>query len=484
MLRTPATALLVVLACAVAFPTAQIPQGTFTDVFPPEEFAGRRARVFEAIGDGVAVLQGAVERSAELPFRQSNQFFYLTGVEVPRAIAVLDGRARTATVYIPAEGYRVRALGPSLTAGADAARVTGLDAVLPREAFAEVAAAFGRDGRSIYVPFGGDVVGGGSRAEVNGLARATREDPWDGRASRETAFQERLKAAAGRPDLAIRDLDPILDRLRAVKSAREIAVIREATRITGLGIMEAMREAEPGRYEYELQAVAEYVFKRFGAQGPAYFALSAAGPNMVYSHYHKGTRRLAAGELVQFDYAPDYQYYVSDVTRVFPADGRFTATQREFYTVYLGMYRALMGAIRPGVPVTELLHAAGRRMDEVIAGTTFTSPHIKAAATAFAARYTASRSSSFGHGIGMEVHDVGLPRPAEGERRTLVPGQLFTIEPALQVPEEGLAMRLEDALLVTGTGYENLSAFVPLDIDAIERLMREPGLTTLVERRR
>jgi len=111
------------------------------------------------------------------------------------------------------------------------------------------------------------------------------------------------------------------------------------------------------------------------------------------------------------------------------------------------------------------------------------SPAVKAAATAFAARYKNSRSSSFGHGIGMEVHDVGLPRPRDGEARVLVPGQLFTIEPALQVPEEGLAMRLEDALLVTPGGYENLSAFVPLDIAAIEALMNEPGITALLDRR-
>lgn len=471
------------LALVVALPAAQIPQGPVTEVFPPEEFAARRAAVFEAIGDSVAVLQGAVEPSAELPFRQNNQVFYLTGIEVPRAIVVLDGRARTATAYIPKDGFRIRALGTSLVPGDEAARLTGLDAVRPREDFAAVVPPLGRDSRIVYTPAGGGVVGGGSRAEVNGLAAATEADPWDGRPSREAAFRDRLRAAAGRTDLEIRDLDPILDRQRLVKSPREIAVIREATRITGLGIMEAMREAAPGRYEYELQAVAEYAFKHFGSQGPAYFALSAAGPNMAYSHYHKGTRRLAAGELVQFDYAPDYRYYVSDVTRVFPADGRFTPKQREFYTVYLGMYRALMEAVRPGVPVTDLLHEAGARMDQVIAGMRFESPAIKAAATAFAARYKNSRSSSFGHGIGMEVHDVGLPRPRDGEVRVLLPGQVFTIEPALQVPDEGLAMRLEDALLVTATGYENLSAFVPLEIAAIERLMAEPGITALVDGR-
>jgi Xaa-Pro aminopeptidase len=248
--------------------------------------------------------------------------------------------------------------------------------------------------------------------------------------------------------------------------------------------MEAMREAEPGMFEYELQAVAEFVFKKHGAQGPAYFALVATGPNTVYSHYHKGTRKLAAGDLVQFDYAPDYEYYVSDVTRVFPANGKFTAKQRELYSIYLSMYRALMSEIRPGVPVRDLLQAAGKKMDAAIQAMTFQSEHIKAAAQRFADRYKSSQGTSFGHSIGLEVHDVGRGRPPEGTPVTLLPGQLFTIEPALQVPEEGLAMRLEDALLVTATGYENLSAFVPLEIAAIEKLMAEPGISALLKGRR
>jgi Xaa-Pro aminopeptidase len=478
------TAFTLALALRVTAPEAQIPQGVFTEVFPPGEFAARRAQVMAAIGDAVAVVQGAVEKPAELAFRQSAQFFYLTGVEVPRAILVMDGRAKTSTLYIEPAGFRVRALGPSLTAGPEAAKITGLDAVLPRDQLTAAVQAFGRDGRKFFTTFGMDVVGGGSRAEANGVETATKRDPWDGRPTRNDAWLEKLRAATGKPDLIVENLDPIVDRLRVIKSPREIAVIREATRIAGLGIMEAMREAEPGLYEYELQAVAEYVFKKHGSQGPAYFALVATGPNMVYSHYHKGTRKLAAGDLVQFDYAPDYNYYVSDVTRVFPANGKFTPLQREFYTIYLKMYQALMSEIRPGVPVRDLLQAAGRKMDAAIQATTFTSAHIKAAALRFADRYKASQGSSFGHAIGLEVHDVGRGRPPEGTPVTLEPGQLFTIEPALQVPEEGLAMRLEDALLVTATGYENLSAFVPVEIAAIEKLMAEPGISALVKKRK
>jgi Xaa-Pro aminopeptidase len=142
-----------------------------------------------------------------------------------------------------------------------------------------------------------------------------------------------------------------------------------------------------------------------------------------------------------------------------------------------------MSEIRPHVPVRDLLQAAGRKMDAVIQSMTFTSAHIKAAAQRFADRFKNSQGSSFGHAIGLEVHDVGRGRPPEGTPVTLVPGMLFTIEPALQVPEESLAMRLEDALLVTDKGYENLSAFVPLEIAAIEKLMAEPGISALVRKR-
>jgi Xaa-Pro aminopeptidase len=481
VLKRAGAVLLVAAALCVAGsrPRAQIHQGPFTEDFPRDEFAARRAGVMERIGDAVAILQGTTERPGEQPFRQNNQFYYVSGVEVPRALLVIDGRSRRSTLYLPPRNAgRERAQGPEIFAGGEAATETGIDVVALRDEFAKAVEAFGQDSRVIYTPQRPEVLGNASAGDVRSLAAATRNDPWDGRPGRETVFLEKLKAAA--PKSEIRDLDPILDTLRSVKSPREIAVVREATRIAGLGIMEAMREAEPGMYEYELQAVAEYVFKKLGSQGAAYFALVATGPNTVYSHYHRGTRKLARGDLVQFDYAPDYRYYVSDVTRVFPADGAFTPMQREFYTIYLRMYQALMSAIRPGVPVPDLLQEAGRKMDEIISTFQFANPRIKAAAQQFAERYRASRGNSFGHAIGMEVHDVGRGGlQAVG----LVPGQMFTIEPAFRVPEDNLAMRLEDALLVTEKGYENLSAFVPLEVADIEKLMREPGISQLIKKR-
>jgi Xaa-Pro aminopeptidase len=313
-----------------------------------------------------------------------------------------------------------------------------------------------------------EVLGEASSPDTVALARATRQDRWDGRPSREEAFVEKLRAAAPRSE--IRDLDPILDALRAVKSPREIAIIREATRITGLAIVEAMRDAAPGRFEYELQADAEFVFKKHGAYGPSYFALIATGANTWYSHYHKNTAALQDGDLVQFDYAPDYKYYQSDVTRVFPVNGVFTARQRELYSIYLELYRSLMTSIEVHASPRAILARAVAKMDGVMQRFPFTDSRIKAAATAFVERYRTSNATGLGHSVGMEVHDVGGPMP------TLEPGHVFTIEPAMQIPEEHIGIRLEDMILITETGYENLSAGVPIEIDAIEQEMKRPGL--------
>src|SRR6185503_13092689 len=179
------------------------------------------------------------------------------------------------------------------------------------------------------------------------------------------------------------------------------------------------------------------------------------------------------GDLVQFDYAPDYKYYQSDVTRVFPANGRFSPRQREFYAIYLKLYQSVMTSIRPHVSAQDILKDAVVKMDAIMKSFAFTDPAIKDAATRFVDNYHRSSGTarSLGHSVGLEVHDVG------GAPATYEPGMIFTIEPAMQIEAEHLGLRLEDMILITDTGYENLSAFVPEEIDAIEKLMKEPGLS-------
>ncbi len=454
----------------IAFCPRVSAQPVLTDVFPPVEFAARRSQVMAKIGNGVAILQGTTERPGEQPLRQSNQFFYLTGVVEPRAILVIDGMTKRSTLFLSTGGeHRERMFGSALFPGDAAAKATGIEAVLGRAEFANLVASFARDGRTIYTPFRPEVLGSASSGDALASSRATKDDPWDGRPSREVVFIQKIKALSSQVN--VENLDPTLDAMRAFKSPREIAMIREATRIAGLGIMEAMRDVKPGMFEYELQADAEFVFKKHGAYGPAYFALIATGTNTLYSHYHRNTAKLAVGDLVQFDYAPDYNYYVSDVTRVFPANGKFSPRQREFYTIYLRLYQALMTSIKVHVAPRDIIKDAVVKMDRIMTTYKFTDPKIKDAAGRFVERYRTSQANSLGHTVGMEVHDVRLPTD------TLEPGQLFTIEPAMTIPDERLGIRLEDVILINETGYENLSAFVPIEIDTIEKLMTERGLS-------
>ncbi|MBA3403711.1 MAG: aminopeptidase P family protein [Gemmatimonadaceae bacterium] len=440
----------------------------FTDALPKEEFSARRARVMEAIGDGMAVMQGATETPAYERFRQSNQFFYLTGVEVPRAILLIDGRAKTSTLYVAPRNERMeRSEGPILSPGAEAEGITGIDRVAARDDFNDVARQLA--GRVVFTPFRGETRSAGTPDREAAYARARKADVWDGQPSREEWFQTKLKQQAS--GVEIKDLDPILDGMRLIKSPREIALVREATRIAGEGIMEAMRSAGPGMYEYELGAIADYTFRKNNSQGVGYYALVAAGKNASWPHYHASQTLVRDGDMVLFDYAPDFKYYTSDVTRMFPINGKFTPDQRELYTIYVDLYQALMTSIRPG-RAGDILQDAVKKMDVVMASYKFTNPKYKEAAARFVEGYRTQASSgrgSLGHMVGMEVHDVTVPFEA------LKPGMIFTIEPALTIPEDRVYIRLEDMILITERGYENLSAFAPMDVAGIEKLMAETG---------
>jgi Xaa-Pro aminopeptidase len=445
-------------------------QPVFTNVFPPEEFAARRVKVMAQIGDSVAIVLGTTETAGETPLRQNNQFHYLCGVVEPRAVLVLDGRTKRSTLFLSARNAQrdASAYGPGLGPGAEAAAATGLEAVVDRAGFPAFVQGLVAEGRGFYTPFGAEVLGSVSQGDPDKLWANNKSDPFDGRVSREEAFRTHLKELAPKAD--VKDLDPLLNSLRAIKSAREIAVIREATRIAGLGIMEAMRDARPGLYEYELQAASEYVFKKYGAFGAAYFALVGTGKNTYYTHYHRDTAKLEDGDLVQYDYAPDFKNYQSDVTRVFPANGKFTAWQREYYSIYLQLYQAVIASIRPGLTPTEVVTNAVLKMGSIVASFSFTDEKIRRAAVAFVGKYRTA--TGLGHTVGLEVHDVRRP---DGP---LQPGEIFTIEPEMRIEELHLGMRLEDMLLITASGCENLSAFVPIQMRDIEKLMadRKNGL--------
>jgi Xaa-Pro aminopeptidase len=257
--------------------------------------------------------------------------------------------------------------------------------------------------------------------------------------------------------------------LRLTKSPRELTLIRRSTDLSVAAILEAMRSSAPGVYEHELDAVARFFFYRGGAQGDAYYSLISSGPNAWFPHYHRGARRMQDGELVLMDVGPDVGYYSTDVTRQWPVNGKWNAWQRELYGFYLMYYRAILDSIRPG-PVADVKRNALARMKEGLGRLTFSKPSYEKAARDFVAAFAASSPSSLGHWVGMAVHDVG---PSDGILR---PNMVFTIEPQFRVDDERLYLRLEDMVLITEIGSENLSGALPMDMAAIEKVMAEEGL--------
>ncbi len=467
----------VLLLAALRAPTLVAQEGVppFTQDFPPEEFAARRLAVARAIGpDAVAVIQGAPSPQGYVRFRQSNEAYYLSGVEVPHLLLLIEGGTGRTTLYLPHRNPgRDRGEGRMLSAedAEEVVKLTGVQAVAGPELLAEhLGRMVNRSGRTLYTPHApaeGAVMSRDLGLRVNGDIAS---DPWDGRPSREGHFIGLLRTRFPRFEIA--DLTPTLDGLRLIKSPREIALIRRSSLLSGLALMEAMRSTEPGVIEDELDAVAKFIYHRNGAKEDSYYSLIGSGRNAWYPHYHANQRTMPDGDLVLMDYAPNVGYYNSDVTRMWPVNGRFTAGQRELYGFYLACYQAIITAMKPNVPIRTIKEQAAASMGRALATWQFSKPAYRKGAEAFVAEYQASAASGgmLGHWVGMATHDDG------GAAETLRPGMVFTIEPALRVPEEQIYIRLEDMFLVSETGIENLSGFVPVEPAAIEQLMKEPGV--------
>ena len=222
-------------------------QPLFTDSLPKEEFAERRAKLFDKIGDGVAIIQGTAETGNAKKFRQNNQFYYLTGVEVPRAMLIMDGKTKRSTLFLPPRNERMeRSEGPILTPGPEAVQLTGIEAVEARDAFEAALKGVAVAPRTAYMP-SGPKCSAAHRSAIRG-ACGTRRRPIPGTAASRERPGSSTRCAPRRRRSTCKDLDPLIDALRFVKSPREIALIRESTRIAGVAMVEAMRSAQPGMY--------------------------------------------------------------------------------------------------------------------------------------------------------------------------------------------------------------------------------------------
>lgn len=482
------TRLLGVVVAAVGLAVFVHPTGLaqagrpFTAMFPKEEFAARRARVAEAIGPtAVAVVQAAPSVHSSAIFRQSNEFFYLTGVGVPQALLLIDGSTKKSVLYLPKQNAQRAATEGALLGSEDpaaATALTGIDEVKAPESLEADLTGRARAGtRTVFLPFqpaegAAESRDGASRRNADAAA-----DPWDGRAPREVHFRTLMMSRV--PLLEERNLSPILDQMRAIKSAAEMGVIERATRIGGEAILEAMRSTAPGVAENEIDALAQFIFVRHGAQGEAYRDIVASGENAWFAHHRASQKVMTDGELVLMDYCPDLSYYRCDVTRQWPVNGKFSLVQRELYGFYLGIYEAILFSIKANVSSQAILQEAVKKMDGVLARTKFSKPIYEAAARQFVEGYRRSSerpNAGLGHAVGMSTHDMG------GGSGLMRPGLVFTIEPQFRIPEERIFLRLEDMIIITESGARIISDFVPRDIDGVEKVIAQPGLLQQYQR--
>ncbi len=440
--------------------------------FPPQEFHARWTTIFDRIGDhGVAFIQGAPKTNGFLVPRQSNEFYYLCGIETPHAYLILDGKSRQATVVLPPRDARLESAEGKVLSSNDAElvkQITGAAAVLSSKDFTEewMRQILGGAGTIIYTPFAPAEGNGQSRGELRSANTAIASDPWDGRPSREAHFRKLLESRF--PGTEIRDLSPILDELRAVKSPREIALIRRASELAGRGLIEAMRSSRPGVFEYQLDAAARYVFLAGGARLEGYRSITAAGTANIWNmHYYRNTASLKDGDLVLMDFAPECGYYTSDIARMWPVSGKFSPVQREILQCVLEYRNAIMKRLRPGVTPRAIRDEAKAAMDEFFKRTRFSKPIYERAAH----RLVDTGGGVFSHPVGMAVHDDG-----SYARGVLKPGHVFSIDPQLRVPEETLYYRYEDVVVITETGYENFTDFLPTELDEIEKLVGHDGI--------
>jgi Xaa-Pro aminopeptidase len=435
--RRVALLLTLLLSLPVLLP-AQV--GSPAGPVPVANLAARRAELLKRMGNGVAVIRSAEQRSIEgdypqdSDYREHNDFFYLTGLEAPESWLVLVARDTLTPqvyLYLPArDTLAERWTGPRVGPGPEAVMLTGIEEIRPADQAQRQIRGFVRQ----------------STARGGNLYLLLGE-----RAVSDTFFQQLvLGGGAGATDLR-----PSLAAMRLVKDPDEMRRLRTAVSISAKGHLAAMRAAHPGAWEYELEGDAEGTFRSLGAERVGYPSIVGTGLNGTTLHYDKSRGQLQAGELVVMDMGAEYGYYSADVTRTIPASGKFTPRQLAIYNLVLATQQAAMDSIRPGTTLGRLGQIARDYMQshsgDLCAPGTCDQYYIH----------------GLGHWIGMDVHDVG------NYATPLAPNMVFTVEPGIYIPSEHLGVRIEDDVVVTPTGYELLSTGVPRAPAEVEKAMKQ-----------
>jgi Xaa-Pro aminopeptidase len=425
-------------------------------------YAARREAYMKALGTrAVAVIHSPPEslRNGDVHhiFRQASDLHYLTGFDEPET---------TLIVRPGAEGERVvmfvRPRDPEHETWHG--RRAGVDGVKER---------FGADVSHPSAELGerlAELI-----ANVDEIHYSLGLDPAFDRVMAETIARLRASEKRGRrPPRAVVDPRTVLHEMRLRKTDEEIAIMRQAAAITVEAHVEAMKAARPGVHEYEIEALVNYVFRKRGGAGPGYNTIVGAGDNATILHYIENNHALQEGQLLLIDAGCEYRSYTADITRTFPVSGRFSEPQRRCYALVLEVQKSAVAMARPGATLAQIHDhcveqlTAGMIELGLLQGTVAERIEDKA--------YKRFYMHHTSHWLGMDVHDVGA-YTRDGEPRPLEPGMVITIEPGLYiaadaegVPDEyrGIGIRIEDDVLITADGHENLTAGAPKEIAEIE----------------
>jgi Xaa-Pro aminopeptidase len=427
----------VLLGCAI---TAAAPGGALT--FDKSEYAGRRARLMAQIPDGIAVVWGA------LALPQTNDFNYFTGVKVPRAALIIDGVRKESHIFYTATENYLKGEGMSPELARDAKTATGIEYHYPANQFTAVLNQLAAQSKVIYTPFKAE--------EASREVSANNE--WDGRPTREQQFVKVLKERF--PQVEVRDCAEKIWDLRRIKTPAEIEILRKVGRIGAQAMVEVMKNARPGQYEYELSSLFEYANKRAGCPSLAFAPIISSAENHPYLHYAQHNRLLADGDFLVLDAGPELNDYDTDITISFPINGKFSPRQREIYEACKDVNQACLMFYKPGLTALEV----GAKVREYLLqkGRDLT----KDAYT----RLSFFKEGGVTHYVGLATHDAGgadLPKNVP-----LKPGHVFACDVYAVFPGENLGVRVENTVLITDTGCENLTPGIPREIAEIEALMK------------
>ncbi len=418
--------------------------------FPKEEFHSRRQKLIDQIPRGIAIVMASQSEEAPIKYYESPDFFYFTGIEEPGAILVLNGITKKSYLFaLKKDEGAVTIEGPGVWQDKQFTETHGLD-LIDRDNFFTSLPYWMNGVEKIYYPTSSPDEIDKSRGEMDGEWAAIFKHPLFSRHGDYRLGAQKLREFL--PGITLENVNPIIDKLRFIKTPYEIEKMRTSGKIGAEGVKEAIRGSKSGQYEYELEAKARYVFNKMGARD-AFPPIVASGPNTLTIHYSANNRQMKTGEIVLMDYGSNYEYYNSDITRVWPVTGKFTGDEEKMYKCILEARAAIIGMMKAGVTINQMKDAGQKAYEKY----------------GFMDYYK-SWGRYVGHFIGLSVHDV---KPIDNDS-SLPAGAVFNVEPV--VGNDKMHMRLEDTILITENGAENLTAGVPVELDEIYKLMKEKGI--------